>query len=65
MTSVDQAGFCTIGLTSGESVVSVRIANIKPTATDADIYSVASALVALLDLPLASITRSERTLLNV
>ena len=64
MTAVDQAGFCTIALTSGDSTVSVRIANLKPTATDADIYSVAAALVLLLDLPLASITRSERTLLN-
>ena len=64
MTAVDQAGFVTIQLTNGDSTVSVRLASLKPTATDADIYTVATAIAAVLDLPLAAITRSEKTLLN-
>lgn len=64
MTSVDQAGFVTIQLTNGDSTVSVRLASLKPTATDADIYAVAVAISGVLDYPLASITRSEKTLLN-
>jgi hypothetical protein len=65
MTSVDQNGTAVIKLTSGgDSTVSVTLSNIKPSAIDADVYAFADALVALLDYPVASITRNEKTLLN-
>lgn len=65
MTSVDQAGFCTIALTlAGDVTVSIRLSSVKPTATDLDVYDVCTAIAGLLDYPIASILRSERTLLN-
>ena len=65
MTAVDQLGYCTISLTaSGDQIVSVRLGNIKTDATDADVYAVAFAIASVLDYPIASILRSERTLLN-
>ena len=65
MTTVDQIGYSTIALTlAGDVTVSVRLSNIKPTATDLDVYDVCVAIAGLLDYPIASILRSERTLLN-
>lgn len=65
MTSVDQLGYATIALTySGDKKVSVRLGNLKPGATDADVYAVATAISEVLNYPLASITRMEKTLLN-
>jgi hypothetical protein len=65
MTTVDQLGFASIALTlAGDVNVTVRLSNIKPTATDLDVYDVCVAIASLLAYPIASILRSERTLLN-
>ena len=65
MTSVDQNGNVVIKLTSGgDATVSVSLGSVKPTAIDADVYAVAYAIAGLLDYPISSITRNEKTLLN-
>jgi hypothetical protein len=65
MTTVDQLGFVNIALTlAGDVTVSVRLSNVKPDATDADVYAVCVAVAGLLEYSIASILRSERTLLN-
>jgi hypothetical protein len=65
MTTVDQLGSVAIALTlAGDVTVSVRLSNVKPTAVDQDVYDVCTAIASLLDYPVASILRSERTLLN-
>jgi len=62
MTSVDQAGYLTIGLTiTGDLEKTVRLGNIKPTATDADIYAVGVAIQAVLDGVAGPLTRNEKT----
>jgi hypothetical protein len=65
MTSVDQNGNVVMKLSSGgDATVSVSLSNVKPSAIDADVYAVAFAIAGLLDYPIASITRNEKTLLN-
>jgi len=61
MTVVDQVGFVSIYLDAGGGdTVSVRLNNIKPTATDADVYDVAVAVAGLLAYPVDSIRRTLR-----
>lgn len=65
MTAVDQVGYVTIGLNGpNEKIVSVRVNNIKASATDQDVYDVATSIAGLLEYTVASILRSERTLLT-
>ncbi|HXK70940.1 MAG TPA: DUF1659 domain-containing protein [Caldisericia bacterium] len=61
MTVIDQLGYVTIYLDIGEGdTVSVRLNNIKPTATDQDVYDVATAVAGLLAYPINSIRRTKR-----
>lgn len=65
MTSVDQLGYVTMALTlAGDVTGSVRVSNIKADATDQEVFDVCTSIGTLLDYPIASILRSERTLLN-
>ncbi len=62
MTVIDQLGYVTIYLDIGEGdTVSVRLNNIKPTATDQDVYDVATAVAGLLAYPINSIRRTKRS----
>jgi hypothetical protein len=66
MTTVEQSGSVTIALTlAGDVTVSVRLSNVKPTAVDLDVYDVCVAIASLLDYSVASILRTERSLLTV
>lgn len=61
MTVVDQLGYVTIYLDAGDGdTVSVRLNNIKPTATDQDVYDVATTVAGLLAYPIDSIRRTLR-----
>ena len=65
MTSVDTAGFLTIGLMlSGDLEKTVRLSNILPTATDADVYAVGAAILSVLDATGNGFTRNEKTILS-
>jgi len=65
MTAVDQVGYVTIGLNGpDEKIVSVRINNIKATATDLDVYDVATSIAGLLQYTVNNIMRNERTILT-
>jgi len=65
MTAVDQVGYVTIGFNGpDDKIVSVRVNNIKASATDQDVYDVATSIAGLLQYTVASILRSERTLLT-
>ena len=62
MTVIDQLGYVTIYLDiGGGDSVSVRLNNIKPTATDQDVYDVATAVAGLLAYPINSIRRTKRS----
>ena len=62
MTVIDQLGYVTIYLDIGEGdTVSVRLNNIKPTATDQDVYDVATAVAGLLAYPINGIRRTKRS----
>ena len=65
MTSVDQLGSVSMALSlAGDVTGTVRVSNVKADATDQQIFDVCTAIGTLLDYPIASILRSERTLLN-
>jgi len=65
MTAVDQVGYVTIGLNGpSEKIVSVRINNIKATATDLDVYDVVTSIAGLLQYTVNNIMRNERTILT-
>jgi len=65
MTAVDQVGYVTIGLNGpDEKIVSVRINNIKATATDLDVYDVVTSIAGLLQYTVNNIMRNERTILT-
>jgi len=65
MTAVDQVGYVTIGLNGpNEKIVSVRINNVKASATDQDVYDVVTSIVGLLQYTVNNIMRNERTLLT-
>jgi hypothetical protein len=65
MTAVDQVGYVTIGLNGpNEKIVSVRINNVKASATDQDVYDVVTSIVGLLQYTVNNIMRNKRTLLT-
>lgn len=65
MTSVDQLGSLSIKLTvAGDETVSASLGKIKSSAIDADVYAVGVSIAGLTEYTLASLTRSEKTLLN-